>query len=97
MKIIWSPLAIEKLGDAAAFIALDNPVAAENWANDVFDKAELLATLPEMGRQVPELANNQYREILFGHYRVIYRLGQDVYILTVRNCRQLLTDDDITD
>ena len=97
MKVIWSPLAIEKLGDAAAFIALDNPVAAENWVNDVFDKAELLGTMSEMGRVVPELASSQYREIFFGHYRVIYRLGRDVYILTVRNCRQLLTDDDIAE
>jgi plasmid stabilization system protein ParE len=97
VKVIWSPLAIEKLGDAAAFIALDNPVAAEGWVNDVFDKAELLSAMPEMGRVVPELANSQYREILFGHYRVIYCLRQDVSILTVRNCRQLLTDDDITE
>ncbi len=30
MKIVWSPLALQKLGDAAEFISLDNPVAAES-------------------------------------------------------------------
>ncbi|EGR2502117.1 type II toxin-antitoxin system RelE/ParE family toxin, partial [Vibrio cholerae] len=25
MKVVWSPLALQKLGDAAEFIALDNP------------------------------------------------------------------------
>ena len=40
MKVVWSPLALQKLGDAAEFIALDNPSAAENWVNEVFDKAE---------------------------------------------------------
>ncbi|HAS8304301.1 TPA: type II toxin-antitoxin system RelE/ParE family toxin, partial [Vibrio vulnificus] len=24
MKVVWSPLALQKLGDAAEFIALDN-------------------------------------------------------------------------
>ncbi|NMU29916.1 type II toxin-antitoxin system RelE/ParE family toxin, partial [Vibrio parahaemolyticus] len=50
MKVVWSPLALQKLGDAAEFISLDNPVAAENWVNEVFDKTELLSNMPEMGR-----------------------------------------------
>ncbi|HGS5334856.1 TPA: type II toxin-antitoxin system RelE/ParE family toxin, partial [Vibrio cholerae] len=29
MKVVWSPLALQKLGDVAEFIALDNPSAAE--------------------------------------------------------------------
>ena len=58
MKVIWSPLALENLGDAAEFIALDNPVAAESWVNDIFDKTELLGTMPEM-------PHTHYREILF--------------------------------
>lgn len=50
MNVVWSPLALQKLGDAALFISLDNPVAAENWVNEVFDKTELLSSMPEMGR-----------------------------------------------
>lgn len=95
MKVVWSPLALQKLGDAAEFIALDNPVAAENWVNDVFDKTELLSTMPEMGRMVPELPNTCYREIIFGHYRIIYSLSTEIRVLTVRNCRQTLTEDDV--
>ncbi|MFC1233790.1 type II toxin-antitoxin system RelE/ParE family toxin [Vibrio sp. F74] len=95
MKVVWSPLALEKLGDAAEFIALDDPEAARNWINEIFDKADLLGTLPEMGRMVPEMPHTQYREILFGHYRIIYSLGLEIRILTVRNCRQQLTDNDI--
>ncbi|WP_233546110.1 type II toxin-antitoxin system RelE/ParE family toxin [Salinibius halmophilus] len=36
MKVVWSPLALEKLGDVAEFISLDSPSAAEKWVNDVF-------------------------------------------------------------
>ncbi|MCA2017049.1 type II toxin-antitoxin system RelE/ParE family toxin [Vibrio tritonius] len=95
MNVVWSPLALEKLGDAAEFISLDDPVAAENWVNDVFDKTELLGTMPEMGRLVPELHNPNYREIIFGNYRIIYSIGLEIQILTIRNCRQILTKDDV--
>ncbi|CAG20103.1 type II toxin-antitoxin system RelE/ParE family toxin [Photobacterium profundum] len=96
MKVVWSPLALEKLGLAAEFISIDNPVAAEKWVNDIFDKAEAIGSMPEMGRMVPELSYGHYREIIFGHYRIIYKITTEVQILTVRNCRQLLTSDDIT-
>lgn len=95
MKVVWSPLALEKLGDAAEFIALENPVAAKNWVNEIFDKTDLLGTMPEMGRMVPEMPHTQYREILFGHYRIIYSLGLEIRILTVRNCRQQLSESDV--
>ncbi|MGO2127146.1 MAG: type II toxin-antitoxin system RelE/ParE family toxin [Pseudoalteromonas prydzensis] len=95
MKVVWSPLALQKLGDAAEFISLDNRVAAEKWVNDVFDKTALLGNMPEMGRLVPEMSNTNYREIIFGYYRIIYSLSHEIRILTVRNCRQILTEDDV--
>ncbi len=95
MKVAWSPLAVQKLGDIVEFISLDDPAAAEKWANEVFDKTERLGTMPEMGCRVPELSDPRYREIIFGHYRIIYSLGYETQILTVRHCRQILSEDDI--
>ena len=94
MKVVWSPLAIQKLGDAVEFISIDNPIAAENWADDVFTKTELLSSMPEMGRSVPELPHSNYREIIFGHYRIIYVISTEIQIVTVRNCRQILSEKD---
>ncbi len=51
--------------------------------------------MPEMGRMVPEMPNTHYREIIFGHYRIIYSLSHEIRVLTVRNCRQILTEDDV--
>ena len=97
MKVVWSPLALEKVSSIAEFIALDKPSAAIDWANDVFDLAEGIGSQPEMGREVPELIGKGYREIIFGNYRIIYKLSDTVQILTVRNCRQLLNigDDEL--
>lgn len=91
MNVVWSPLALQKLGDVADFISLDNPSAA----NAVFDQAELLGSMPEMGRFVPEMPHTHYLEIIFGHYRLIYSLSHEIRLLTVRHCRQILTEGDV--
>jgi len=95
LKVVWSPLALEKLEAAAKFIALDKPSAADKWVNDVFDRTDLLGSQPEIGREVPELLGSNYREIIFGNYRIIYKIEKDVEILTLRNSRQLLSSDNI--
>jgi toxin ParE1/3/4 len=95
LKVVWSPLALEKLEVSAKFIALDKPTAADKWVNDVFDRTDLLGSQPELGREVPELLESNYREVIFGSYRIIYKVEGEIKILTLRNSRQLLSLDDI--
>lgn len=95
MKVIWSPLALDKLEVTAKYIALDKPSAANKWVNDVFDRVDLLAFQPEIGREVPELLGSSYREVVFGNYRIIYKIENEIKILTLRNSRQLLNPDNV--
>jgi toxin ParE1/3/4 len=95
LKVVWSPLALEKLEATAKFIALDKPSAADKWVNDVFDRTDLLGSQPELGREVPELLGSNYREVIFGGYRIIYKIEIEIKILTLRNSRQLLDLDNI--
>jgi|PorBlaBluebeHill_2_1084457.scaffolds.fasta_scaffold24048_5 plasmid stabilization system protein ParE len=92
MEIEWSPLAIEKVVELAKYIAKDSPEAALDWANDIFDSAEKLQDHPKLGRIVPEINEDDYRELLEGNYRVIYWLGspEKISILTVCHGKQLL-------
>ena len=97
MKIVWSPLALDKLSDIADYIALDKPTASLNWIESVFAEVEKLSTFPESGRIVPELKNIQYRELIIGNYRVIYKqLKAEIQILTVRNFKQLLSSKNLS-
>ncbi len=68
MKIIWSPLAIDRVSKIADYIAKDKPEAAEEWINTVFSKVEQLELSPEIGRIVPEINNSQFRELIYGNY-----------------------------
>ena len=91
MKIIWSPLAIDKASEIAEYISLDNPTAANKWINDVFDKVLILKSSPKIGRTVPEINRKEIREIIFGNYRIIYQIEKlNISILTVRHTKQIL-------
>jgi toxin ParE1/3/4 len=96
MKISWSPLAVERAAEIVDYIALDKPSAAENWINTVFSKVKALEFAPEIGRIVPEIGNCQFRELIYGNYRIIYRLEQKrISILTIRHGTQILPADEI--
>ncbi len=97
MKIVWSPLALDRVTEIARYIAKDKPIAAENWVNTVFSKVESLESSPELGRLVPEINNDQFREIIYGNYRIVYRLEKkQISILTVRHGKQILPIDEIS-
>jgi plasmid stabilization system protein ParE len=96
MTIVWSPLAIERMKEIVRYIGRDRPETAEKWAISVFAEVERLERFPGSGRVVPELKRADIREIIFGNYRIIYRLDMDrVIILTVRHGKQLLTVNNI--
>jgi len=97
MRIIWSPLAVDRASEIADYIAQDKPSAAEKWIDTVFSKVEQLKSSPEIGRIVPEINDSQFREIIYGNYRIIYRIEiKQISILTIRHGRQILPINEIS-
>lgn len=96
MRIIWSPLAVDRASEIADYIAQDKPSAAEKWIDTVFSKVEQLKSSPEIGRILPEINDSQFRELIYGNYRIIYRIeAKQISILTIRHGRQILPINEI--
>lgn len=96
MKITWSPLAIDRVAEIAKYIVQDSPNSAQKWVESTFKVVERLEQFPKSGRIVPEIMQDDFREIIHGNYRIIYRLqSESISILTVRHGRQLLPVDEI--
>lgn len=96
MKVSWSPLAIDRASEIAEYIARDSPEAAKSWVDTVFKKVAGLKSHPESGRVVPEVNNVAVRELIYGNYRIVYRVEEKrVSILTVRHGKQILPIDEI--
>jgi len=96
LRVIWSPLAIERAYEEARHIAEDKPDAALKWLEGLFRATDRLQPFPQSGRVVPEIGLLEYREVVYRAHRVIYRLEKrQVSILTVRSSRQLLRQPEI--
>ncbi len=96
MKIIWSPLSVDRASEVADYIAIDKRSAAKKWINTVFSKVEQLESSPEIDRIVPEINNTQFREIIYGNYRIICRIEKkQISILTIRHGKQILPINEI--
>lgn len=87
MKIIWSLTARTKTKEILEYISEDNPDAALTLIDEFETKVEKLRLNPESGRVLPELKNNNIREIVVHkNYGVIYDINPDsIIILTVRH------------
>lgn len=91
MKIVWSPLALERVNEIADYLAENSVEAARVWLMDIFGAVDRLKEFPESGRLVPEVKRPNVRELIFKNYRVIYRVERkQVSILTVRHSKQRL-------
>lgn len=74
LPVEFSSQARDDLEDIVLYIARDNPLAAEAWAQKLIVAAEKAAFLPRAGRVVPELDDPDIREVLVKTYRIIYRI-----------------------
>jgi plasmid stabilization system protein ParE len=95
-KLKWTEQALNDVEAIAIYIARDSFFYAQAFAQRIFDSVQRLEIFPESGRLVPEVAQQNIREVLHGNYRVIYRVKNDfVEILTVYHSSRLLDKNSI--
>ncbi|HTQ60508.1 MAG TPA: type II toxin-antitoxin system RelE/ParE family toxin [Candidatus Solibacter sp.] len=88
VEIVWSPLALARLREIHAFVALDKPDAAERLATRIVAVVETLRTHPHLGRVGLQPG---IRELVIGGtpYTILYRvLGHRVLICTIWHAAQ---------
>ena len=91
VEIRWTPQAADDLEAIANFIAVDSVHYAILFAVDMLSAVDCLTEFPYSCRTVPELNDPAIREILFGSYRIVYRVKSNmVELLTVYHGSQLL-------
>ena len=81
-KVIWSPTAIEDVDSIAEYIARDSIDQASLFVIRLIGSTDCLQDFPNSGRIIPEIGNPGCREIIYGSYRVMYRLYEDAVWIT---------------
>ncbi|MBM2815601.1 MAG: type toxin-antitoxin system RelE/ParE family toxin [Ignavibacteria bacterium] len=81
----WTEQAAGDLINIRDFIAKDSPKYSTIHINRIKAKARLLKDYPKSGKIVHEIDIENMRELIFGNYRIIYRIVniKQIDILTV--------------
>lgn len=84
-KVIWSPTAYKDIDLIAEYIARDSVERAALFVTKLMEQTDKLKTYPKAGRKIPEMNEISKREIIYGSYRIMYRIMQngDVWITGV--------------
>ena len=84
-EIRWTKESYLWLKDIYDYIALDNPKAASRVVEGIFYKVQALKRMPEMGYRYYRCEDQNIRILLYGHYRIVYRLNPtaDVDVLGI--------------
>ncbi len=75
-EIRWSHEAERWLDDIFEYVAAENPDAAARTVLGIYERAQVLATHPEIGHRYL-LASRTVRILLYGHYRIAYLANDD--------------------
>ena len=94
--VIWSKPAKTDLRSIHDFIAHDSRHYAKKVAHDIREKTNILNELSRIGKIVPEVGDENVRELSIYSYRIIYEIKeQNVFVLAVVHKRQNFMAGDI--
>jgi len=87
--VTWSDHAKSDLRHIHDFIATDSRHYAKKVTQDIVDKTLRLLELPRIGKVVPEIDDENIRELHMYSYRILYEVKADhIYVLAVVHKRQ---------
>ncbi|MGV8119098.1 MAG: type II toxin-antitoxin system RelE/ParE family toxin [Candidatus Xenobiia bacterium LiM19] len=87
-EIRWSENALSDLDAIVNYISRDSVHYARLFATRIFMAVGRLREFPQSGRIAPEMSDEAIREIIYGSYRIIFRIMKEsdqVEILTIHH------------
>ncbi len=83
-EVIWRPQALRDLEAIEAYYENVAPDFAPLFVAGAFDATRRLSDFPNVGRAVPEIGDNDIREVIYRQYRIIYVVSEErVEVLTI--------------
>ncbi|MFH1975164.1 MAG: type II toxin-antitoxin system RelE/ParE family toxin [Pseudomonadota bacterium] len=87
--VIWTEPGKSDLRAIHDFIASDTKYYAKKVVQDIVEKTNILEEYQRIGRKVPEIDDENVREIFAYSYRILYEIKSDkVYIIGIVHGRR---------
>ena len=89
----WSPAAKQDLSAIRDYYENSSPSYTRSIISKLYEAVSRLEMFPRMGRQVPELESETFRELIVEGYRIVYLvIGEEeeaeVDVLAIAHSRQ---------
>jgi len=87
VRINWTFQAKNDLKDIVEYISKDSKLYAKRQVFKIRNRTNILKSQNYSGRKVPEIQDENIREVIEGNYRIIYRVVSEnrIDILTVHH------------
>jgi toxin ParE1/3/4 len=83
MKVMMSDAALDDVEALEIYLAEKSPAKAKKITKAIFTRAHTLATFARRGRKIPELGDDNLRELIVGDYRVMYEIDDDAGVVEI--------------
>jgi len=92
VEIKWTDFALNDLDEIGNYIALDSLKYGAITVSELFYSTQILKSSPFVGRVVPEIGKEEFRELIKGNYRIVYKIISEnrIDVLTVHHSKRLL-------
>lgn len=84
VEVIWTQRATEEITNIAEYIEQYSVNYASIIVKKLYNKVSVLKQFPKIGRLIPEMQDERYREVIEGNYRIMYEMLDDEVILIQR-------------
>lgn len=83
-QVYWAESALDDLRDLLEFVRKDSVAYADRLAAHISRAARTLASFPRLGSIVPEIQQDEIRELWVRPYRIIYVIrGDDCHVTAI--------------
>jgi len=82
-EVRWTTQAADDLQAIYDFIGRDSEQYAQAIVEGILAAIDNLEQFPLLGRTVPERSRDDLRELIKRPYRIVYRVSEAIYVLTI--------------
>lgn len=84
-KLIWTEESLLWLRDIGDYLEERSSQAAANVTEGIYRKTQILLEHPRIGARHTNIVDREVRELLYGHYRIVYEVtnADDIYVLVI--------------
>lgn len=84
VEVIWTERATKEITNIAEYLEQYSALYASSIVKKLYSKVGVLKQFPKLGRIIPEIQEEKYRELIEGNYRIMYEMLDDEMILIQR-------------